>query len=106
MLNADFPTRKLGTDNLGNQTDTLALNFSASSFDNKQITLTENLTTLTMTAGATAKSGYYLYVVGAGFTITWPANVKWLGAAKQPSASGTTVFHFVWDGTNFIEATT
>lgn len=101
MQTINFQGRKAGEDSLGTATATESWNLSGGSFDQKKVTLGVDLTSLTLTA--TDKTIYVLTVVGAGYAITWPANVKWQGAAKQPAASGTTVFLFYYDGTNFLE---
>lgn len=93
-------SRKMGQDELGSQTGAIAIDFSSGSFDHKHSTLTGNVTP-TLTASVTG-SLYIWLVTGAGFSITWPANVKWIGAARQPAAAGNSLFALYYDGTNFI----
>lgn len=74
---------------------------------NQLITLTGNITTLTLTAPSAGVGKFLLRVVqgGAGsFTITWPGTVLWpLGTAPTLSigVGDVDIVTMYWNGTNY-----
>jgi hypothetical protein len=74
---------------LGNKTTTATIDLSLGNV--VSITLTGNVTTLTLqgaTAGKACSFGLYV-TYGGSFSISWPASVKWAGGT-QPTQTSTT----------------